>query len=191
MLVLASALKRECELALNLYRSKRDIGIGPYSGTVTGEDECNKLCSSLSPLILLPPANGSSQHIGEELLMLRGSGLTDTRLPGRTGVVEHQHEQVERQNSPKARHRLSDRLRCIPGGMGCSLLRPENRGPWSCQEHMMHINCLELLAATLATKTFAKSKTAISILLRIDNTTTVAYINNLGGTASKELVLLT
>ena len=55
----------------------------------------------------------------------------------------------------------------------------------------MHINCLELLAATLATKTFAKSKTAISILLRIDNTTAVAYINNLGGTASKELVMLT
>ena len=31
----------------------------------------------------------------------------------------------------------------------------------------------------------------MSILLRIDNTTTVAYINNLGGTASKELVILT
>ena len=109
--------------------SKTDISISPYSGTVTGEDERNKLCSSPSPLILLPPANGSSQHIGEELPMLRGSGLTDTRLSGRTGVVEHQHEQVERQNSPEARHRLSDRLRCIPGGMGCSLLQPENRGP--------------------------------------------------------------
>jgi len=59
------------------------------------------------------------------------------------------------------------------------------------QEHLMHINCLELLAATLATKTFSKSKTAISILLRIDNITAVAYINNLGGTASKESVMLT
>ena len=55
----------------------------------------------------------------------------------------------------------------------------------------MHINCLKLFAATLATKTFAKSKTAISILLRINNTTAVAYINNMGGTASKELVILT
>ena len=107
----------------------RDISINPYSGTVTGEDERNKLCSSPSPLILPPPANGSTQHIGEELPMLRGSGLTDTRLPGRTGVVEHQHEQVERHYSPEARHRLSDRLRCIPGGMGYSLLRPENRKP--------------------------------------------------------------
>ena len=49
----------------------------------------------------------------------------------------------------------------------------------------MHINCLELLAATLAAKTFLKHKTRVSVLL---NTTAVAYINNLGGTVSKELV---
>ena len=47
------------------------------------------------------------------------------------------------------------------------------------------------LSATLATKAFAMSITAISILLRINNTTAVAYMNNLGGTASKELVTLT
>ena len=109
--------------------SKKDINISPCSGAATGEDERNKLCSSPSPLILPPPANGSSQHIGEEFPMLQGSGLTDTRLPGRVGMVEHQHEQVEWQNSLEARYRLSDRLRCIPGGMGCLLLRPENRGP--------------------------------------------------------------
>ena len=38
---------------------------------------------------------------------------------------------------------------------------------------------------------FAKLKSRISILLRIDNTTAVAYINNLGGTVSSELVQLT
>jgi len=54
----------------------------------------------------------------------------------------------------------------------------------------MHIDCLELLAASLVMKTFAKSKTAISILLRIDNTSAVAYINNMGRTASKELLTL-
>ena len=63
--------------------------------------------------------------------------------------------------------------------------------PWSQQKCSMDINYLELLAATLAVKTFAKAKTAMSILLRIDNTTAVAYINNLGGTASKELVIIT
>ena len=52
----------------------------------------------------------------------------------------------------------------------------------------MHINCLELLAATLAVKTFVKNLTQVSVLLRIDNTTAVAYINNMGGTVSAELV---
>ena len=55
----------------------------------------------------------------------------------------------------------------------------------------MHINCLELLAATLAIQSFAKGKTRISILLRINNTTAVAYINHLGGTILRDLVKLT
>ena len=62
------------------------------------------------------------------------------------------------------------------------------RGPWSQTEYRMHINCVELLAATLAVHTFLKDKTRISVLLRLDITTAVAYINNLGGTVSKELV---
>jgi len=55
----------------------------------------------------------------------------------------------------------------------------------------MHINCLQLLAATLAVKAFVKAKTAISLLQRIDDTTAVAFIKHLGGTASRELVILT
>ena len=69
--------------------------------------------------------------------------------------------------------------------------RCEHRGPWSLQEKIRHINCLELIAATLALKTFVKSKSGLSVLLRIDNTTAVAYINNQGGTVSEELVHLT
>ena len=76
-------------------------------------------------------------------------------------------------------------------GWGACCSRQRTGGPWSQQECSMHINCLELLAATLETKTFAKSKTTISILLRIDNTTAEAYNNNLGGTVSRELVMLT
>ena len=52
-------------------------------------------------------------------------------------------------------------------------------GPQSQTECRMHINCLELLAATLAVHTFLKNKTRISVLLRLDN---------LGGTVPKELV---
>jgi len=40
-------------------------------------------------------------------------------------------------------------------------------------------------------QSFAKGKSKPNILLRIDNTTAVAYINHLGGTISRELVNLT
>lgn len=60
-------------------------------------------------------------------------------------------------------------------------------GPWSQLEQQMHINCLELLAATLAVKSFVKDQKGISVLLQLDNQTAVAYINNLGGTVSPQL----
>ena len=75
-----------------------------------------------------------------------------------------------------------DRWRCNQQNTG---------GLWSTHESMRHINHLKLLAATLAAQSFAKTKVSISILLRIDNTTAVTYINHLGGTASRELVTLT
>ena len=75
-------------------------------------------------------------------------------------------------------------------GWGAACQDQRTGGPWSLEERQMHINCLELLAATLAIQTFAKHKTDISVLLRIDNTTAVAYINNLGGTISKDLLEL-
>ena len=43
-------------------------------------------------------------------------------------------------------------------GWGAHCFDQRTGGLWSRQEHVMHINCLELLAVTLATKTFAKSK---------------------------------
>ena len=63
-------------------------------------------------------------------------------------------------------------------------------GAWSAQEQTMHINCLELLAATLAVKTFMKDVSETSVLLQLDNATAVAYINNLGGTVSNQLTEL-
>ena len=53
-------------------------------------------------------------------------------------------------------------------------------GPWSQLEKQMYINCLELLAATLALKSIVKDQTGIAVLLQLDNQRTVAYINNRG-----------
>jgi len=67
-------------------------------------------------------------------------------------------------------------------GWGATCERPEVP-----QEQTLHINCLKLLAVTLAVQTFAKGRLSISILLRIDNKTAVAYINKKGGTVSPML----
>ena len=75
-------------------------------------------------------------------------------------------------------------------GWGAACRDQRTGGPWSAQEKGLHINCLELLAATLAVQTFTKGQTGLSVLLRIDNTTAIAYINNLGGTVSRELLNL-
>lgn len=55
------------------------------------------------------------------------------------------------------------------------------RGLWSVNEQTQHINFLELLAAFLGLKAFCKNEKCINVLLRIDNTTAIAYINKMGG----------
>lgn len=54
-------------------------------------------------------------------------------------------------------------------------------GFWNSGESKYHINFLELLASFLALKAFAKELRNCKILLRIDNTTAISYINKTGG----------
>lgn len=54
-------------------------------------------------------------------------------------------------------------------------------GFWKESERSYHINFLELTAAFLALKTFASNLQNCELLLRIDNTTAIAYINRAGG----------
>jgi len=52
------------------------------------------------------------------------------------------------------------------------------------------INYLELLAAFYALKSFCKDMSNVTVLIRLDNTTAVAYIQKMGGTKSTECNLL-
>lgn len=52
---------------------------------------------------------------------------------------------------------------------------------WTTLESTSHINILELQAAFFALKSFCKETTKGHVQLQIDNTTAVAYINNMGG----------
>ena len=81
---------------------------------------------------------------------------------------------------PGPRHRH----RCITPRLGSG---HRAGGLWSEEKRTHHINRLELAGGALATKTFTKGRKNIHVLLRMDNTTGIAYINRMGGTRSQTL----
>lgn len=66
---------------------------------------------------------------------------------------------------------------------GWGAVYEDNRahGHWKPCEQNLHINRLELIAAFLGLKCFAQNERNCTILLRIDNTTAISYINRMGG----------
>jgi hypothetical protein len=66
-------------------------------------------------------------------------------------------------------------------GWGCYSNGMRAFGFWNEQERKNHINYLELLAAFFAIKCFASELSQCEVLLRLDNTTAIAYVNRAGG----------
>ena len=67
-------------------------------------------------------------------------------------------------------------------GWGAICEGKSTRGPWSHQEQTLHINYLELLAATLAIQTFAKGQSSISVPLRNSITAVATKLSHLAKT---------
>ena len=63
-------------------------------------------------------------------------------------------------------------------------------GRWLLQETPYHINCLELLAGSLAIMSLTKNKAKAQELLLMDNISAITYINKMGGTHSPMLSYL-
>ena len=63
-------------------------------------------------------------------------------------------------------------------------------GRWSQEEKTLHINALELIAATFGVQAFCKDRKVTSVLLKSDNATVMAYVNRMGGTKSPLLTQL-
>lgn len=76
-------------------------------------------------------------------------------------------------------------------GWGAACGNNTASGLWSQEEREKHINYLELLAAFLGLKTFAKNLQNCQILMRIDNSTAIAYINRMGGIQFPHLTKIT
>lgn len=72
-------------------------------------------------------------------------------------------------------------------GWGATCRGTSTGGMSSREERQLHINLLELKAAFLGLQVFAAQRNSIHILLRIDNTTAIAYLNKRGGTHSQQL----
>ncbi|KXJ09019.1 Transposon Tf2-6 polyprotein [Exaiptasia diaphana] len=72
-------------------------------------------------------------------------------------------------------------------GWGAVLNGRKIGGRWTPSEACKHINILELQAALFGLKSFAEDYKQTHIQLQLDNTTAVAYINNMGGSKSIEL----
>lgn len=63
----------------------------------------------------------------------------------------------------------------------------DTHGWWSLEDSKEHINYLELKAAYYGLKCFANNIKSDSILLRIDNTTAISYINRMGSVQKPKL----
>lgn len=66
-------------------------------------------------------------------------------------------------------------------GWGAVCNNQRASGYWSQEERKHHINYLELLAALFGLKCFAANLKHAFVLLRVDNTTAISYINRMGG----------
>ncbi|VEN35017.1 unnamed protein product [Callosobruchus maculatus] len=60
-------------------------------------------------------------------------------------------------------------------------------GLWGFEEMQNHINQLELLGAFKCLKFFTQTRNGINVLLRLDNTTAISYINRMGGVKFENL----
>jgi len=66
-------------------------------------------------------------------------------------------------------------------GWGLACGDCKSHGWWSNDETQEHINVLELIAAYYGVKCYASQFKKTQLLLRIDNTTAISYINRMGG----------
>lgn len=66
-------------------------------------------------------------------------------------------------------------------GWGATNSRESTYGLWNKTQYKWHINLKELFVVKLALETLAKDVKNCQILLRVDNTTAIAYVNRMGG----------
>ena len=155
----------------------RQIGKEVFS--VPGQTQCSLSGNVDCSLVLSGPAEGSSENLNKQSSGLRVSSGVLKRVS--TWWQTHL-TQWNRRTVIQRPAQILIQSDASLAGWGAVCNGVSTGGSWSLKEQMMHINCLELLAADLAVRTFLKYRQGVSALLQLDNSMAVAYINNLGGT---------
>ncbi|XP_060803745.1 uncharacterized protein LOC106132281 [Amyelois transitella] len=122
----------------------------------------------------------------QKYLFLHEYGFFDTKVKLRTNILEDLNwwlQNIFKTSNPLktpnyAMEIFTDASRT---GWGAYYNGLRVNGAWKDCEISFHINYLELLSIFLALKCFARDKTKCAILLRVDNTTAISYINRMGG----------
>ena len=119
---------------------------------------------------------------------LQGYCIDFVAMPHQESQPTHPHYTLEQvaliqEEISKLLDMIVDSDASLQGWGACCGIQT-TRGAWLQEEATLHINCLELLAATIAVQSFAKHKYKLNILLRIDNTT--AVISTIWGRLSQE-----
>jgi hypothetical protein len=108
------------------------------------------------------------------------------RKPASIGLVDRKTSTLEWKKFDSRKSNNSLIHRCLNLRLGWNHII---HGRWSMTERHLHINILELKAVLFAIKAFKDLKNQL-ILIKTDNTTTLAYINHQGGTTSIDLSMI-
>lgn len=96
----------------------------------------------------------------------------------------------ERETTSSVRSRLVIFSDASDSGWGALCGSVTAKGHWNSSDRSRHINERELLVALFSSKVFTRNVSNVSIHLMLDNSTSVHYINNSGGTHSTRLNLI-
>ena len=169
----------------------------PQIKVVQIQKECRLLLNSTTPTIrhlsrllgLLESCRPAiwSAPLHYRMVQVQCIDMFDTYSQNRPGMVDNRPTNTAGESNHSTISRYDHLFGCFQTGLG-GIQRP--RGCWSERESQDHINILELRAAFFALKSFLPSQTNRVVCLKMDNTTAVAYLHNMGGTHCHKLLHL-